>query len=156
MRFVSHIKKFWRFHSLIIGAVGLCAITLGCAVQEPAIYEGTWVVTKTYQLGISAQSTGEAERYLGRSLMYSPNAAKLDQAHCDSPQYQSTTLSNKEFYRRFKASPQTLGYSEDVITEVTLSCQSNNITLGSTLIFQENTVAYTIIDGTFLRLEKTL
>jgi len=37
-----------------------------------------------------------------------------------------------------------------------LSCSEGTNVLGSTLIFQENGNTYTLVDGTFLKLEKTL
>ncbi|BFT31779.1 hypothetical protein D210916BOD24_29550 [Alteromonas sp. D210916BOD_24] len=156
MSIAGYVKRFWRFHSLIVGAMGICVFTLGCAVQEPAPYEGTWIVTKAYQPGISALSLADAEHYLGRSVTYTSTSAKLDQIQCESPIYDSTTLSNNEFYHHFNASPQALGFSDDSITEVTLSCDNGSENLGSTLVLQEDTLAYTVIDGTFLKLEKTL
>ena len=92
MSIVGHVKRFWRFHSLIIGAFGICAFTLGCAVQEPAYYEGTWVVTKAYNVGVSAHSSIESEKFLGRSVTYASDSAKLDQAFCEAPVY-STKIS---------------------------------------------------------------
>ena len=136
MSIVGHVKRFWRFHSLIIGAFGICALTLGCAVHEPAYYEGTWVVTKAYNVGVSAHSSIESEKFLGRSVTYASDSAKLDQAFCESPGYSTK--------------------SDDEITEVSWSCLDNSAIMGSTLIFQEGGSAYTLVDGTFLKLEKTL
>ena len=62
----------------------------------------------------------------------------------------------QDFYAAFKASPSSLGFSDDKITEVSLSCLDNSANMGSTLIFQEGGSAYTLVDGTFLKLEKTL
>ncbi|WP_394222424.1 hypothetical protein [Alteromonas gracilis] len=156
MSIVGHVKRFWRFHSLIIGAFGLCALTLGCAVQESAYYEGTWVVTKAYSVGVSAHSSSASEQFLGRSMTYSPELAKLDQAVCESPIYLTKSISNDDFYSAFKATPSSLGFSEDSITEVSLSCVDGLANIGSTLVFQENSNTYTMVDGTFLKLEKTL
>ena len=153
---VGHVKRFWRFHSLIIGAFGICAFTLGCAVHEPAYYEGTWVVTKAYNVGVSAHSTSESEQFLGRSVTYEQTSAKLDQALCELPVYTSLTLTGKDFYAAFGTPPSALGFSDDKITQVNLTCSDNSAILGSTLIFQENSHAYTLVDGTFLKLEKTL
>jgi hypothetical protein len=153
---VGHVKRFWRFHSLIIGAFGICAFTLGCAVQEPAFYEGTWVVTKAYNPGISAHSVSESEKFLGRSVTYASDTAKLDQTLCELPVYSTKNISNQDFYAAFKVSPSSLGFSDDKITEVNLSCSEGTDVLGSTLIFQENGNTYTLVDGTFLKLEKTL
>lgn len=156
MSIVGHVKRFWRFHSLIIGAFGICALTLGCAVHEPAYYEGTWVVTKAYNVGVSAHSSIESEKFLGRSVTYASDSAKLDQAFCEAPVYSTKNISNQDFYAAFKASPSSLGFSDDKITEVSLSCLDNSAIMGSTLIFQEGGSAYTLVDGTFLKLEKTL
>ena len=151
MSIVGHVKRFWRFHSLIIGAFGICALTLGCAVKEPAYYEGTWVVTKAYNVGISAHSAAEAEQFLGRSVTY-----QQDQALCDSPVYTSQKMTGEDFYAAFRTSPSSLDFSDDKITQVDLACSDNRAIIGSTLIFQENSHAYTLVDGTFLKLEKTL
>ena len=156
MSIVGHVKRFWRFHSLIIGAFGVCALTLGCAVQDPAYYEGTWVVTKAYNVGVSAHSSSTSEQFLGRSITYSSELAKLDQAVCESPTYSTRNMSNDDFYSAFKASPSSLGFSEDSITQVSLSCIDGLANIGSTLVFQENSNTYTMVDGTFLKLEKTL
>lgn len=156
MSIVGHVKRFWRFHSLIIGAFGICALTLGCAVKEPAYYEGTWVVTKAYNMGISAHSASEAEQFLGRSVTYEQSAAKLDQAFCESPVYTSQNITGEEFFAAYRTSASSLGFSDDKITQVDLGCSDNSAVIGSTLIFQENSNAYTLVDGTFLKLEKTL
>ena len=153
---VGHVKRFWRFHSLIIGAFGICAFTLGCAVQEPAYYEGTWVVTKAYNVGVSAHSSSESEQFLGRSVTYASDSAKLDQALCASPVYSSKEISGEEFHTAFKVSPSSLGFSDDSVTEVSLSCAEETANMGATILFQENSQAYTSVDGTFLKLEKTL
>lgn len=153
---VGHVKRFWRFHSLIIGAFGICALTLGCAVQEPAYYEGTWVVTKAYNVGITANSTAESEQFLGRSVTYDQNTAKLDQALCESPVYSSQKMSTEDFYAAYGTSPSSLGFSDDEINQVNLACSDSDAIIGSTLIFQENNQTYTLVDGTFLKLEKTL
>lgn len=156
MRIVGHVKRFWRFHSLIIGAFGICALTLGCAVQEPSYYEGTWVVTKAYNVGISAHSTADSEQFLGRSVTYDKETAKLDQDLCESPVYTSQEMSASDFYATFGTSPSSLDFSDDKITQVSLACSDNEAIIGSTLIFQENINTYTLVDGTFLKLEKTL
>jgi len=153
---VGHVKRFWRFHSLIIGAFGICALTLGCAVQEPAYYEGTWVVTKAYNVGISAHSSAESEQFLGRSVTYEQNTAKLDQALCESPVYTAEKMTGEDFHAAFGLAPSSLDFSDDKITQVNLTCSDNRAVIGSTLIFQENSHAYTLVDGTFLKLEKTL
>ena len=153
---IGHVKRFWRFHSLIIGAFGICALTLGCAVQEPAYYEGTWVVTKAYSVGITAHSTAESEQFLGRSVTYEKETAKLDQVFCESPVYTSEEMSGSDFHATFGASPSSLDFSDDTITQVSFACSDNEAIMGSTLIFQENINTYTLVDGTFLKLEKTL
>ena len=63
---------------------------------------------------------------------------------------------NDKNVEKLKASPSSLGFSDDKITEVSLSCLDNSAIMGSTLIFQEGGSAYTLVDGTFLKLEKTL
>jgi hypothetical protein len=72
------------------------------------------------------------------------------------PVYSTKNISNQDFYAAFKVSPSSLGFSDDKITEVNLSCSEGTDVLGSTLIFQENGNTYTLVDGTFLKLEKTL
>ena len=156
MSIVGHVKRFWRFHSLIVGALGICALTLGCAVQEPAYYEGTWIVTKAYHVGASVHSTTESEQFLGRSVTYEQTQAKLDQALCESPVYTSQSMTGEDFYAAFGAPPSSLDFSDDSITQVSLACSDNSANIGSTLVFQENSHAYTLVDGTFLKLEKTL
>jgi len=42
------------------------------------------------------------------------------------------------------------------VTEVSLSCAEETANMGATILFQENSQAYTLVDGTFLKLEKTL
>tara|TARA_A200000113_G_scaffold69675_1_gene60960 strand:- start:851 stop:1174 length:324 start_codon:yes stop_codon:yes gene_type:complete len=107
-------------------------------------------------VGISAHSAAEAEQFLGRSVTYQQNAAKLDQALCDSPVYTSQKMTGEDFYAAFRTSPSSLDFSDDKITQVDLACSDNRAIIGSTLIFQENSHAYTLVDGTFLKLEKTL
>ena len=61
MGVVRHFKRFWRFHSFIALSLSVSAFTLGCAVKEPAFFEGTWVVTEAHQPGISAVSPQQAQ-----------------------------------------------------------------------------------------------
>ena len=42
------------------------------------------------------------------------------------------------------------------VTQVTIDCGLGAKDIGSTLVFQEDTTAYTVFDGTFYRIEKTL
>ncbi|BCO20774.1 hypothetical protein KUC3_36310 [Alteromonas sp. KC3] len=156
MSISGHFKRFWRFHGLILGAMSISVLTLGCAVQEPAFYEGTWVVTESYQSGADSGSGLETKRILGRSITYEASFAKLDQYQCDTPTYASEDLNVEELQRQYHVSAQALGFSDDTITQVQLDCASLDKPLGATLLFQENTYAYTTIDGVFFKLEKTL
>lgn len=136
--------------------MSISVLTLGCAVQEPAFYEGTWVVTESYQSGADSDSGLETQRILGRSITYEASFAKLDQYQCDTPTYASEELNVEELQREYHVSAQALGFSDDTITQVQLDCASLDKPLGATLLFQENTYAYTTIDGVFFKLEKTL
>lgn len=156
MSLVGHAKRFWRLHGLVLGALSVSVLALGCAVQEPAFYEGTWVVTKAYQPGISAHSKEQAAHFLGSSVTYTPQSAKLDQHVCQSPVYKSEKLKVDDFQSSYKVSIQELGFSNDRVTQVTLTCEDGEFSLGSLMLFQENTHAYTLVDGTFFKLEKTL
>lgn len=156
MRFVEHVKGFWRFHCLILGSFLISVVTLGCAVQEPAFYEGTWVVTEARQSGNPAYFANDTASYLGRSVTYSKDYAKLDQISCHTPNYTAHDINVDDFVHQFNTSPISLGFSDDSITEVMLSCSGSNARLGTTLLYQENTYTYTLIDDVFLKLEKTL
>lgn len=153
---IGHAKRFWRLHGLFLGALSMSVFALGCAVQEPAFYEGTWVVTKAYQPGVSAHSKKEAEHFLGSSIIYTPQSAKLDQHVCESPIYKSEKLKVDDFQFNYQVSVQELGFSNDSVTQVSLTCEDGESSLGSLMLFQENTNAYTLVDGTFFKLEKTL
>ena len=156
MNILSHLKRFWRFHGLIAGAISISVLTLGCAVQDPAFFEGTWVVTKVYQPGISAQSATEANEVLGSSLVYHSDGAHLNQQACESPKYTEQKIDAEDIASRFKIKGNALGFDDGKITQVELSCENGAQALGSVLLFQEHNVAYTVFDGTFFRIEKTL
>lgn len=156
MNILSHLKRFWRFHGLIAGAISISVLTLGCAVQDPAFFEGTWVVTKAYQPGISAQSATEAKEVLGSSLVYHSDSAQLNQQACESPTYTEKKVDSDELVASFKIAGNALGFDDGKITQVELSCANGPQALGSVLLFQEHKVAYTVFDGTFFRIEKTL
>ncbi len=102
MNILSHLKRFWRFHGLIAGAISISFLTLGCAVQDPAFFEGTWVVTQAYQPGISAQSATEAKEVLGSSLVYHSDGAQLNQQACESPTYAEEKIDSDQIAASFK------------------------------------------------------
>ncbi|MBQ4829061.1 hypothetical protein J8L84_07210 [Alteromonas sp. MMG017] len=156
MNILSHLKRFWRFHGLIAGAISISVLTLGCAVQDPAFFEGTWVVTQAYQPGISAHSATEANDVLGSSLVYHADGAQLNQQACESPTYTEEKIDSDQIATSFKIEGNALGFDDGKITQVELSCANGPQALGSVLLFQEHNVAYTVFDGTFFRIEKTI
>jgi len=56
----------------------------------------------------------------------------------------------------FKIEGNALGFDDGKITQVELACANGPQALGSVLLFQEHNVAYTVFDGTFFRIEKTI
>ncbi|MDO6568533.1 hypothetical protein Q4561_15785 [Alteromonas sp. 1_MG-2023] len=156
MNILSHFKRFWRFHGLIAGAISVSVLTLGCAVKDPAFFEGTWVVTEAYQPGISAQSESEADEMLGSSLVYRSDGAHLNQQACLSPEYSEKKIDVAEVALSFKIDSDLLGFDDGKVTQVELVCENGAQELGSVLLYQEHSVAYTVFDGTFFRIEKTL
>lgn len=156
MSIIGHIKRFWRFHGLLIGALSISAFTLGCAVQEPAYYEGTWVVTEAHQGSASMNDVAAQSEFLGRSVIYSPTLARLDQDVCESPVYSERALAPSALEQNYDVSYASLGFSNDQIRLVELSCVNDDVSIGSRLLYQENTLAYTHVDGTFLKLEKAV
>lgn len=153
MKIIGHVKRFWKFHSLIIGAFGICALTLGCAIKESAVYEGTWVVTDAYQQGGGSVSDS-VDRVLGSSVTYSAKSARLDQSTCDVPVYKSERLNSDDFLFRYNVEQQQIGFTSDDVTEITLTCSSDTSDLGRTLLFQHDEYALTPSKGVFFRLEK--
>ncbi|MEQ3638256.1 MAG: hypothetical protein ABNH03_00745 [Alteromonas sp.] len=153
VKIIGHVKRFWKFHSLIIGAFGICALTLGCAIHEPSFYEGTWVITDTYQNEKSSQNTSKS-RVLGSSFTYSATSAQLDQFACEVPEYDTQRLSSDDFYSQYKVDPQRIGFSRDDVTKIELTCASDVATLGRTLLIQQSDNAVIPANGTFFRLEK--
>ena len=176
MNIIGHLKRFWRFHSLVLGALSISALTLGCAMHEPAYYEGTWVVTAVHPSAETAQNTvqlrtaqpsvtqpnavqpsaAQPSEFLGSSVVYSSVSARLDQYLCEAPTYNERTIAPSAIELDYKVSYASLGFSNDKISLVELSCKNDGISIGSQLLYQENTLAYTHVDGTFLKLEKAV
>ena len=171
LNIIGHFKRFWRFHSLVLGALSISALTLGCAMHEPAYYEGTWVVTAAHppvettqhttqpnvaQLGVAQSSAAQPSEFLGSSVVYSSVSARLDQYLCEAPTYTERTIAPSAIELDYKVSYASLGFSNDKISLVELSCSNDGVSIGSQLLYQENTLAYTHVDGTFLKLEKAV
>ncbi len=166
MNIIGHLKRFWRFHSLVLGAVSISALTLGCAMHEPAYYEGTWVVTAAHpsaetdqnpaNLSMAQPHVVQPREFLGSSVVYSPISARFDQYLCEAPTYTERTLAPSAIELDYKVSYASLGFSNDKISLVELSCSNDGVSIGSQLLYQENTLAYTHVDGTFLKLEKAV
>jgi len=171
LNIIRHLKRFWRFHSLVLGAVSISALTLGCAMHEPAYYEGTWVVTAAHpsaettqhttqlnvaQLGVGQPSAVQPSKFLGSSVVYSSVSARLDQYLCEAPTYTERTIAPSAIEFDYKVSYASLGFSNDKINLVELSCSNDGVSIGSQLLYQENMLAYTHVDGTFLKLEKAV
>lgn len=154
MKVVHHVKRFWRFHGLIAAAITLSAVTLGCAVKEPAYFEGTWIVTDAYQPVGSAIDSNNA-LLLGRSIQLSQTDAQLNQAHCDSPIYHVTSLDKEQFETSFAVPSSKLGFDDGAITHVTLECANHTPKFGSDLVFQPHNFAYITTDEAFFKVEKT-
>lgn len=156
MGVVRHFKRFWRFHSFIALSLSVSAFTLGCAVKEPAFFEGTWVVTEAHQPGISAVSPQQAQTILGRSLQYKSDRATLNQQQCITPRYHKQQFHLDDFSQYYRVDAKSLGFVPGKVTQVTIDCGLGAKDIGSTLVFQEDTTAYTVFNGTFYRIEKTL
>ena len=171
MSLIGHLKRFWRFHSLVLGTLSISALTLGCAMHEPAYYEGTWVVTALHPSAETAQNTvqlrtaqpsvaqanaAQPSKFLGSSVVYSSVSARLDQYLCEAPTYTERTIAPSAIELDYKVSYASLGFSNDKISLVELSCSNDGVSIGSQLLYQENTLAYTHVDGTFLKLEKAV
>lgn len=154
MGMVNHVKRFWRFHGLIAAAITFSAVTLGCAVKEPAYFEGTWIVTDAYQ-SVSSITDNHSALLLGRSIQLSQNNAQLNQAHCDSPVYHVTSLDKEQFETSFDIPGSKLGFDNGAITHVTLKCANRTPKFGSELLFQPYSFAYIPTDGAFFKVEKT-
>jgi hypothetical protein len=153
VKVVHHVKRFWRFHGLIAAAITLSAVTLGCAVKEPAYFEGTWIVTDTYQQGGSAIDNNSS-LLLGRSIQLSQSNAQLNQAHCDSPIYHVTSLNTEQFETAFAMPSSKLGFDDGAITHVTLECANHTPKFGSEFLFQPYSFAYISTDDAFFKVEK--
>ena len=154
MRVVHHVKRFWRFHGLIAAAITLSAVTLGCAVKEPAYFEGTWIVTDAYQ-HVDSPADENSALLLGRSLQLSQTTAQLNQAQCDSPIYHVTSLNTEQFEASFAMPSSELGFDDGAITHVTLECANQTPNFGSELVFQPYSFAYISTDNAFFKVEKT-
>ncbi|WP_420934189.1 hypothetical protein ACOJR9_17655 [Alteromonas sp. A081] len=153
MKIIGHVRRFWKFHSLILGAFGICALTLGCAIGKPSLYEGTWVITDTYQDEMSNLNTKKSS-VLGSSFTYSATSARLAQFACEAPEYDTERLNSDDFYAQYKVDPQHIGFSRDEITKIKLTCASDVSLLGSTLLIQKDNSAVIPSNGSFFRLEK--
>lgn len=156
MSVVGHVRRFWRFHSLIAIALSLSALTLGCAVKEPAFYEGTWVITEAHGAGMNTAPSTQDKNQLGRSLYYAKDNAKLSYHQCNAPHYNAQPMKLKDFSERYHLDGKKLRFHSGTITEVTLECKDTDADVGSILVYQEDTLAYTVFDGTFYRIEKSL
>lgn len=145
-----------RSHSLIVAAVSVSVLMFGCAVKTPAYFEGTWVVTEAIQPGFNTGPVSKDNPILGSSFVYQQDTAHLNQVQCESPQYKKDNLDASDLGILYKISPDALGFDDGHVTQVELTCDNSTQPLGSMLLFQEHTAAYTLLDGTFYRMEKTL
>lgn len=156
MSILRHFKGFWRFHGLIVASICASVLTLGCAVKEPAFFEGTWVVTNVYQPETIKLNRAEVEGILGSSFVYHNDTAHLNQQQCVSPRYEKRKMNHAEVAQQYNVKANALGFDDRHITQVVLTCGNNTQGLGSVLLFQEHTTAYTVYNGVFYRIEKTL
>lgn len=156
MSILRHIKSFWRFHGLIVAAISASVLTLGCAVKEPAFFEGTWIVTNAYQPETLTKLSIDVDSVLGSSFIYHSNTAHLNQQQCELPKYKKRKMDHDEVVAQYHVDSSALGFDDGHITQVVLTCENNVQGLGSVLLFQEHTAAYTVFDGIFFRIEKTL
>lgn len=155
MSILRHIQGFWRFHGFIVAAISVSVLTLGCAVKEAAYFEGTWIVTKAYQPE-TTQKEVDVDSLLGSSFIYHPDTAHLNQQQCVLPRYQKRKMNHDELAAQYHVDSSALGFDDGHITQVVLTCENNVQGVGSVLLFQEHTAAYTVFDGVFFRIEKTL
>lgn len=148
-----HVSKT----SIRLGMLGivLMGAAASCAVKEPSVIQGTWVITDAITPGYSASQTGEAQSWLGQSLRYEQNALMLGQTSCRNPQYQENKTSAETFRQQYKVELKALDIYDDSVHAVNVSCDKQSSVPGQTVFLTASGDAFTVWDGVFYKMEKT-
>ena len=109
-----------RCLAILCLSVMLSAITL--ASNPPATLLGYWTVKRDLRApGIVGLSQKEINQIIGTRIFYSESCAKSGRAVLASPGYETTTLSEREFFEYARVSLKQVGITGTTVTQVSLS-----------------------------------
>ena len=101
---------------LLMGAAKLMP-----AASPPRSFWGCWVVTKMLPMpGLSGLSQKQVNGILGTRLVFTPSCARSGRTVARSPEYSTTVLSDRDFFKLGNVSLRQIGVATQQVTRVGL------------------------------------
>jgi hypothetical protein len=101
---------------LLMGAAKLMP-----AASPPRSFWGCWVVTKMLPTpGLSGLSQKQVNGILGTRLVFTPSCARSGRTVARSPEYSTTVLSDRDFFKLGNVSLRQIGVATQQVTRVGL------------------------------------
>jgi len=101
---------------LLMGAAKLMP-----AASPPRSFWGCWVVTKMLPMpGVSGLSQKQVNAILGTRIVFTPSCARSGRTVARSPEYSTTVLSERDFFRLGNVSLRQIGVATQQVTRVGL------------------------------------
>lgn len=144
-----------RFKAALMAAMLLLG-AVSCAVREPDAVAGTWVITEAIVPGQSSLSAEEADAWLGQSFHYGTENLTLGRTSCASAHYEETKTSAAEFKQHYDTELKALNIYDDSIQSISVSCDGQSPMPGQTILLSASGHTYTVWDGVFFKMEKTV
>jgi len=145
------MRKYFAFVSLLIGMA-----SIAFASNPPTTLWGCWKVKRALPTtNIAALSQKEVDRIVGTRIFYSESCAKSGRTLLRSPRYETTTLSEREFFEYAYIPLKQLEITGSTVTMVTLSGAEDlrSPFVGST-VFLNGKSPVIEFEGVFFELEK--
>lgn len=130
--------------------------TVALASNPPATLLGCWTVKRDMRApGIVGLSQKEINRIVGTRVFYSESCAKSGRAVLASPGYETTTLSERDFFDYARVSFKQLGMPGPTITQVSLTgSQTLQTRFVGSRVFLGGKNPVIEVEGVFFELEK--
>jgi hypothetical protein len=104
-----------------LGVFAFVLIATAKPAPAPSTFWGCWVITKMLPTpGISGLSPKQVKAIVGTHLVFTPSCARSGRTAVQSPEYSTTVLSDRDFFKLGYVRLGQIGIHENKVTRVTL------------------------------------
>ncbi|TYT74239.1 hypothetical protein [Desulfobotulus mexicanus] len=132
----------------------LIFLLISSSAQASDWYIGEWKVIDAKFPGICAMSMEEAKVWFGSAATYTKEKVIFRNELCENPVFKIESKTEDKFFSSYKATFDELSIEGEVVEILQVSCPSNWVATGSTIIKTNENFAYTLWDGVFFKIDK--